>query len=57
MEKIIVLTIVFVSIGLLARKVLRMFKGKDLCGGCPNRKRCSMDTNEPFCCSKEEEVH
>jgi len=41
-EKIIVLTIVFISILLLLLKLIRMFKGKD--PGCSSCEGCEIDS-------------
>ena len=43
MEKIIILTIVFVSIVLLIRNITRTIKGKDSCCGCGDSKGCGED--------------
>jgi hypothetical protein len=40
MEKIIILAIVFASIGLLIWNIIRIFKGKDSCCGCADSKVC-----------------
>jgi hypothetical protein len=40
MEKIIVLTLIFVSFGLLIREMVKLFKGKDSCSGCGSYKEC-----------------
>lgn len=48
MEEIIVLTIVFGSIGLLVLKMTKIFKDKYPCGACPSRKRCARSKNCSF---------
>lgn len=42
MEKIIILAIVFSSIGLLIRSIIRAFKGKDSCCGCGGCNKCDV---------------
>lgn len=44
MEKIIVLVIVFSSIGLLIWKIIKSFKGKDSCCGCGGCNKCAVVT-------------
>jgi hypothetical protein len=43
MEKIIILAIVFTSIGLLVWNVIRSFKGKNSCCDCGNVEVCMKD--------------
>ena len=45
MEKIIILAIVFSSIGFLIWKIIKSFKGKDLCRGCVNFEKCGNTSN------------
>ncbi|MCD4779529.1 MAG: FeoB-associated Cys-rich membrane protein [Candidatus Omnitrophica bacterium] len=40
MEKIIVLTVIFVSIGFLIRYFMRSFKSEGPCFGCEDHCRC-----------------
>lgn len=43
MEKIIILTTVFTSIGILIWNVIKIFQGKDSCCVCDNVEGCVKD--------------
>ena len=40
MEKVIILAIVFTSLGFLIRKIIRIFREKDSCYSCANLEKC-----------------
>lgn len=53
MEKIIVLAIVFVSMGFLIRRMVKVFAGKNPCGACKNREKCLKGKNYSLFCSDQ----